>query len=105
MKDPDPAERTPTPEELGQKRSIELARQDLNDIAVLRESAELARYFLRRLAQKQTEIDRRFHDDPPEKCDAVRREVLRCLWLEYEEIRGMMQNDENACRRLLGDGS
>jgi hypothetical protein len=83
------------------RQSLELARRDLGDITGLRGDEAFDRYFLRRLRMKRAAHDARFHSDPPEKCDKDEREVLRRLVAEYDELLGMMDADERACRSTI----
>ncbi len=77
-----------------QTQAREAARQDGIDIRELRECKGFTRYWLRRLRQRREETNRKFHEDPPEKCSKDRREELRQLVIAYDDLLGMMDRDE-----------
>lgn len=69
----------------------EAARRDVQDIRALTGSESFNRYYLRRLRQKQEEVEKAFkYDDMP----AEQREVLRQRLLFIEEILKMPAKDE-----------
>lgn len=81
-----------------QQVAAERARQDLEDIMSLKNSDAFNRYFLRRLTQKRTEVERRFKYEPPENVDKDQREELRQTMLALEDLEKMMAVDEGNIR-------
>jgi len=85
-----------------EEKAKEKMRQDIIDIQALRNFEPFNRYFVRRLKEKHAEIEKRFRDDPAEKCSYEEREILRRLMKEYEDILRMMEREEVTCKSSLG---
>ncbi len=75
------------------------AGQDLTDIAALRKDDPFNRFFMRRVRQKR---DQAIHALITTKCDAETREGHRQKVLALEEVRTLLEDDDKACRTLLG---
>lgn len=72
---------------------LEQGQQDIDDIAKLQNFPSFTRYFLRRLRMKYAALEKRLKDDPPDKCDAAEREIVRRIMIEIVAIEGMMDAD------------
>lgn len=74
------------------------AEQDLGDIATLRKSEAFNRYFIRHLNLRHARYGKAFKYD---EVTHERREVLRCLVNELEEIAGMMAQHEAEAQHTI----
>lgn len=91
------SEALPTPAEI----AVEVTKRDISDILFLQECQPFNRYFMRRIREKKVAIERRFRGDPPAKCDAAEREILRRLLDEYDVIERLLDSDFEACKMTV----
>lgn len=90
-----------TDSEIQIREQQDQASRDLNDIMTLRDTAAFTGYFMRRLKQKQTEIEKSLKYDPPSKVDKDARESLRLNNIFAESILKMLDEDEVTAQRQI----
>jgi hypothetical protein len=80
----------------------ERARQDLEDIAFLKECAPFKRYWLRRVTARRDALVEAMINDPAERCSPAKREEMRQQILLLKELLGVMDADQASARREMG---
>lgn len=86
--------------------SRQRAQIDLQAIKGLRSADAFNHYYLRRLKEKRDKLEVRFRTEPATKINHEEREILRRIIQEYDqEIIGLMDSDEAACRSTIESGS
>lgn len=56
---------------------LEVARRDLEAINTLLKTPAFTDYWMRKLRERREEVDKKFREDPPEKCSKTQREAHR----------------------------
>ncbi len=81
------------------QKSDDRARQDLSHIMELKDSDAFNLYYMRRLRQKQEEVEKDFKY---KKMGPDDREALRLLNIHLEKILTILVDDETTLKRQLG---
>ncbi len=82
-----------------EQKANDRARQDLSYVMELKDSDAFNLYYMRRLRQKQAEVEKDFKYS---KMDGDEREALRLLNIHLEKLLTLIDEDETTLKNQLG---